>query len=186
MKEVKILSRNKVYNGFFGVDELEFQFGDNPERVKRSMVATRFACGILLHNIDKNTLVFSKQYRMGAIDHENPYVIEMPAGIRDNNEDVETCARREVMEETGYGLLSLEKIGSFYASPGYTNEKIDLLYGKTASHLKHAQGGGMADEHEYIQILEIPYHEAINMFDSGEICDGKTAIALLWLARRLG
>jgi len=111
-------------------------------------------------------------------------VIEIPAGVLDKDENPETCARREVLEETGYGILKLEKIGAFYTSPGYTNEKINLFYCTTTSQLKHHSGGGLETEHEYIEIVEMPFKDALSKIESGEICDAKTAIALLWLARR--
>ena len=114
--DITVLSRTKVYKSFFDVDELELQFGDDPSLVKRSMVASRKACGILLHNIDNNTFIFSKQYRVGAIDAGDPYVIEIPAGIMDKDETPEECARREVMEETGFGVESLQKIEALKGS----------------------------------------------------------------------
>jgi nudix-type nucleoside diphosphatase (YffH/AdpP family) len=180
MPQVTILSRAKVYKSFFDIDEVELQFGDNTVPIKRSLVATRKACGVLLHNIDNNTFIFSKQYRVGAIDDGNPYVIEIPAGIMDKDETPEECARREVLEETGYGVESLQKIGSFFNSPGYTNEKINLFYCTTRNKLKHQTGGGLDSEHEFIEILEFPIEKAYQMRDTGEICDAKTVIALYW------
>jgi ADP-ribose pyrophosphatase len=183
MKGIKILTRKKMYDRFFGVDELEIQFDDDPNPVKRSLVVTKDASGILLHNTDNDTIIFSKQHRMGAIDHDEPYVIEIPAGVLDAGELPEACAKREVLEETGYGINSLQKIGSFYASPGYTNEKINLFYCTTNSQLKHNMGGGLEGEHEFIEIIEMPLLEALSKIDTGEICDAKTVIGLLWLAK---
>jgi len=184
MQVVKILSRKKVFDRFFGVDELEVKYGPDAEPVKRSLVTAKKAVGVLLHHKEKGSIIFSKQYRLGAIDHEDPYVIEIPAGVLDEGEDPETCARREVLEETGYGVSSLQHIGSFYNSPGYTNEKIDLYYCITDSQLQQHQGGGLEGEHEFIEIVEMPFKEALAKIDTGEICDAKTVIALYWLERR--
>jgi nudix-type nucleoside diphosphatase (YffH/AdpP family) len=181
MPDVKIKNRKTVYHSFFDVQEVELQFGEQPEPITRSLVDTHDASGILLHNISSNELVFIKQFRLGAIDHKDKYVIEIPAGVVEKDETPETCARREVLEETGYGIKTIEKIGSFYASPGYSNEKISLFYCTTSSGLKQNPGGGLDGEHEYIQVLEISIKDAMKMLQSGDICDSKTAIALLWL-----
>jgi len=70
MKGIKILSRKKIYDRFFGVDEVELQFNEDTTRVKRSLVTTKEAVGVLLHNKEIDAIIFSKQHRMGAIDHD--------------------------------------------------------------------------------------------------------------------
>jgi nudix-type nucleoside diphosphatase (YffH/AdpP family) len=184
MPKIKVLSRETVYKSFFNVDELKLQFGTNEEPVKRSLVVTRDASGILLQNTDTGNLIFSRQHRLGAIDQPDPYLIEIPAGVVDKGETPEQCARREALEETGFEVSTIEKIGSFYPSPGYTNEKINLFYCTTSNKLKHNNGGGLDGEHEFIEILEITLEDAMKMLETGEICDSKTAIALMWLERK--
>jgi nudix-type nucleoside diphosphatase (YffH/AdpP family) len=184
MRKIKLLSRKKIFQGFFDVEALELQYGDDLQAAHRNLVISKSASGILLHKTDSNTFLFTRQYRLGAVDQENPYVIEIPAGVIDKNEDPETCARREVLEETGYLTDSIEKIGSFYASPGYSTEKINLFYCTTHADLKKTEGGGLDGEHEFIEILETVPEKALELLENGTICDSKTAIALYWFFLR--
>ena len=88
------------------------------------------------------------------------------------------------MEETGYKISQVKKLYSFYTSPGYNNEGITLFYGEVSTGDKHAEGGGLAQEHEEIEVLEFTPEACYAMMESGAIKDAKTIIGLQWFRNR--
>ncbi len=116
---------------------------------------------------------FVRQYRH-AIQED---LLELPAGTLEKGEEPETCARREVREETGMAAGTIQKIGEFFLAPGYSSEymHVYLATGLTPDPLP-------GDEDEFITIEHIPLDQVYAMAESGQIKDGKTLAALL-LAR---
>ena len=106
---------------------------------------------------------------------------EAPAGMLDDD-DPQTAARREVMEETGLRLGALEFVASAYAMPGISTEKIDLFLAAYGGGDRIAEGGGVAEEHEAITVLEMPLAELWAMVEAGGIEDLKT-LALIQALR---
>lgn len=115
-------------------------------------------------------LLLIKQWRRPV----QKIIYEIPAGCIDEGEPLEQCAQRELQEEIDYRANELISLGSFYSSPGYSNEKVHLFIarGLVASSLD-------GDEHEAIDIEEIPLSQSLEMIDRGEIQDAKTILALL-------
>jgi nudix-type nucleoside diphosphatase (YffH/AdpP family) len=183
-KEVRLISRKKVLEQFFDVEELVLKYPGSDKEVKRFRVVTQKAAAILLHNPEKDTIILSRQFRIAALDDKESRLLEIPAGVFDKGENAEECAKRETEEETGYEAEELQFISRIYTSPGYTSEKIDLFYATVNEAHKKGEGGGLPDENEHIEIVEIPFSEAIAKIDKGEISDAKTIIALLWLDRQ--
>lgn len=126
---------------------------------------------------DRQNVLLVRQYRIGA----NQPMLEIPAGLLEPGEAPEICAARELQEETGYRPAHLERLGGFYPTPGYTTEYIHLYL---ATGLSEAPLDG--DEDEFIELERIPLAEALALIERGSISDGKSLIALLWVARRLG
>ncbi len=107
------------------------------------------------------------------------FLWELPAGKLDEGESPESCAARELEEETGTRAAELRQLTTIWTTPGFTDERIHLFL---ATGLK--QGQVALEAHEFIERHEMPLHEAIQRVRSGEINDAKTMIALL-LADRL-
>lgn len=122
---------------------------------------------------EQNNLLFVKQYRH-AVGGE---LLELPAGTRDQDEPYETCAAREIREETGMGAGKLQKIGEFYLAPGYSTEFMAVFL---ATGLK--ENPLQADDDEFLQVEKVPVKKAIQMAVRGEVPDAKSLAALL-LAR---
>ncbi len=115
-----------------------------------------------------------RQYR-DAIGAE---LLEIPAGTRDvDGEDVSECARREVLEETGHRVTYLQPLGSVHTSPGFADERVELF-------LAEVEPEGDPTE-EGIEVLAMPFAEALQAVDRGEITDAKSIIGLLLADRRL-
>ena len=109
-------------------------------------------------------------------------VWEIPAGVLEPGETPEACARRELLEETGARAHTLERLTTIYTTPGFTDERIHLF---VASGLTVEATSHEADE--VIQVEARPLSAALEMIQRGELVDGKTIVALLYLAGfRLG
>lgn len=101
-------------------------------------------------------------------------LLEIPAGKLEKQEELEICARRELEEETGKKARNLKKLGSFYTSPGYSNEKMTLFL---ATGLM--DGLRKPEKSEFINLVSVPLAEAISYVEKGKIEDAKTIIGLL-------
>ena len=117
---------------------------------------------------DEGEVLFVRQYRYAV---EQP-LLEIPAGKLDPGEDPDTCAARELMEETGYTTEHLQKLGYVYTTPGFCNETIHLYL---ADHL--VAGKQHLDPDEYLDVIRIPLEEVWQRIAKGEICDAKTLAA---------
>jgi nudix-type nucleoside diphosphatase (YffH/AdpP family) len=134
---------------------------------------------ILLYNSAKKTVVLTRQFRLPTFLNGNTsgMVIEACAGLLDT-ENPEECIIRETEEETGYRLSSVKKVFQSYMSPGSVTEILHFFIGEYQSDMKVSEGGGLAEEHENIEVLEYPFNEAYQMIASGEIIDAKTIMLL--------
>jgi ADP-ribose pyrophosphatase len=181
----RILSSQNIYNGFFDVSEVTFsKEEDESNAVVRQIVVPKKAAAVLIHNTQSDSIIFSTQFRIAAMAENEGWIMEIPAGVLDEGENPEDCARRECMEETGYEVKSLEPISHYLTSPGYTSEQIMLYYAQVDSDSRTGDGGGMSEENEEITVSEIPFADCISMVQDGRISDGKSVIALLWLLAR--
>lgn len=134
---------------------------------------------ILLYNSTNKTVVLTKQFRLPTYLNGNTsgMVIEACAGLLDA-ENPEECIIRETEEETGYRLSSVKKVFQSYMSPGSVTEILYFFIGEYQPNMKVSDGGGLAEEHENIEVLEYPFQEAYQMIASGEIIDAKTIMLL--------
>ncbi|MDF2930792.1 MAG: nudK [Chryseobacterium sp.] len=134
---------------------------------------------ILLYNTTSKTVILTKQFRMPTYINGNStgMLIEACAGLLDND-NPEECIKRETEEETGYKISKVEKIFEAYMSPGSVTEILHFFIAEYSSEMKIANGGGLEDEGEDIEVLEIYFEKALEMIDSGEIKDAKTIMLL--------
>lgn len=152
-------------------------------RHKREVYDRGNGATILLYNRDKNTVVLTRQFRVATWVNGNPdgMLIEACAGLLDADEP-EVCARKEAIEETGYEVGEVEKVFELYMSPGGVTELIHFYMAEYSDAQRDNAGGGIDDED--IDVLEIPFLQALEMVASGEIRDGKTVILLQQLQLR--
>jgi nudix-type nucleoside diphosphatase (YffH/AdpP family) len=104
-------------------------------------------------------------------------LIECCAGLLDRD-NAEEAVRRETEEETGYRVRSVKKVLEAYMSPGSVTEILFLFIAEYSKEMKVGDGGGLQEESEDIEVLEIPYARALEMLGTGEIKDGKTILLL--------
>lgn len=135
--------------------------------------------GILLYNKEKGTVILTKQFRMPTFlnDNETGLLVEICAGMLDKD-NPEACIIRETEEEVGYRLKEVKKVFEGYSSPGVMTEKMHFFIGEYTDTMKVNDGGGLQSEHEDIEVLEMPFNEAIRMLNDGEIKDTRTIVLL--------
>ena len=135
---------------------------------------------VLLYNRQKQSVVLVRQFRVATWVNGNldGMLIETCAGLLDDDEP-EACIRKEAIEETGYQVSNVRKVFQLYMSPGGVTEIVHFFIAEYDERLRQNDGGGVEDED--IDVLELPFAQAIEMIRSGEICDGKTVILLQYL-----
>jgi nudix-type nucleoside diphosphatase (YffH/AdpP family) len=134
---------------------------------------------ILLYNKEKKTVILTRQFRLPTFvnGNETGMLIEACAGLLDTD-NAEDAIRRETEEETGYKITEVRKIFEAYMSPGSVTEIVYFFVAEYSNQMKVNDGGGIEHEQENIEVLELPFTEAIKMIDNGEIKDGKTIMLL--------
>ncbi|MDQ0087580.1 nudix-type nucleoside diphosphatase (YffH/AdpP family) [Paenibacillus anaericanus] len=134
---------------------------------------------ILLYNRENQTVVLTCQFRMPSYKNQNPtgMLIETCAGLLDR-EAPEASIIRETEEETGYKLAKVQKVGEAYMSPGSVTEIVHFYVAEYDATMASGRGGGLDEEQENIEVLELPFHQALEMIRTGEIRDGKTILLL--------
>ncbi|WP_240377641.1 NUDIX hydrolase [Bacillus piscicola] len=147
----------------------------NGSQSKREIITHPGAVAIIAITLE-NKLVMVKQFRK-ALEKE---IIEIPAGKLEKGEKPAETAKRELAEETGYIADELDKVLSFYTSPGFSDE-IVYLYETAVSE----KGGTATDEDEFVEVMEVTVAEAEKMIDNEEIHDAKTIFAVQYIKSRL-
>lgn len=134
---------------------------------------------ILLYNKERQTIILTRQFRIPTYVNGNPsgMLIETCAGLldKDNPED---CIKKETEEETGYQISEVQKVFEAYMSPGSVTEILYFFIAEYDYDMKISEGGGLAEEQENIEVLELDFNKAYDMISSGEIQDGKTIMLL--------
>ena len=165
--EEKCVKENYIYRGKI----LNLKNDDvllcNGELAKREIVEHNGGACVLY--VENDEFLFVKQYRY-AYQEE---VLEIPAGKLEKGENPILAAARELEEETGIKSENLQHLFTLYPSPGYTNEKI-YIYQAISAHQAEAH----LDDGEYLDAEYVPLEKVQEMLANGEICDGKTIIAL--------
>lgn len=182
-RDLKISTDTRVYDGYFKIDETEvseFENGIFKDSYKRYRLTRPNAVTVLLFNQETNSFILVKQFRYPIAHHESENILEAIAGKIDAGETPQQAAIREVYEEVGYKITE-DKLGKpieFYASPGYSSEKIYIFLAVVNNSDKDLNaGGGVQGEHENIEIVEIPFGDFLTKIDTNEIKDSKTIIA---------
>lgn len=149
-------------------------------RHKREVYDRGNGATILLYNREKQSVVLIRQFRVAiwVNGNENGMLIETCAGLLDDDEP-EVCIRKEAVEETGYQVGEVRKVFELYMSPGGVTEVVHFFVAEYSDAQRANNGGGVEDED--IEVLELPFEQALAMVASGEIRDGKAVILLQYL-----
>ncbi|MGM0805312.1 MAG: NUDIX hydrolase [Bacillota bacterium] len=168
----KTISKEQIYSGKvidLYIEEVELP---NKKIGKREVVKHPGAVAVLAVT-DEGKMLMVEQFRKPL----EKTIIEIPAGKLEKGEDPLECAKRELLEETGFACESMESIGSFYTSPGFADELIHLYYTNTLK----IQGDQMTDEDEFLNVLELSIDEAKELMREEKIHDAKTAYSVMYM-----
>jgi len=182
VNNIKILQNEILSDNWYTLKKITYEYLQSDGTWKKQ---TREAydrgngATILLYNKEQKTVILTKQFRLPTFINGNTsgMLIEACAGLldRDNPED---CIRRETEEETGYKISDVHKIFEAYMSPGSVTEMLYFFVAEYSASMKVHEGGGIEHEQENIEVLEISFHQAIEMMENSEITDAKTIILL--------
>lgn len=184
-QDVKILKHEVAYQGYYKIEKYYLKHrlfnGQWSPELEREVFERGNAVGVLPYDPILNKVVLIEQFRIGTYGQtENPWILEIVAGIIDKNETLEEVAHREVHEEAGLAIQKLLPICNYWVSPGGTTEKVKLFCAKIDA--SHAGGiHGLAEEHEDIRVHVLNVADAYTMLSNGKICNAATIIALQWL-----
>lgn len=173
------VERRVIHHGRFMNFRLDTIEDPQGKRHTREIVEHPGAvCVIPLHGDD---VLMVRQWRTPV----EQVVLELPAGTLDrlpdgSVEDPDLAAPRELGEETGYRAGSWRKLGRFWTAPGFTEEDMHLYLATDLVPLDDYRG---PDADEYLDLVRVPWREAVTTAESGGIEDAKTLVGLLWLAR---
>ena len=138
---------------------------------------------ILLYDLERGTVLLSRQFRFPAYvnNHPDGMLIETAAGLLDADDPI-TAIRREASEELGVEVGTLTHVYDVYMSPGSVTERLHFYAAPYTPANRVGAGGGLADDGEDIEVLELPFTETLAMIRDGRIADGKTIMLLHWAA----
>jgi GDP-mannose pyrophosphatase NudK len=166
--------------------EMEKSNGEKAE-ITREVYQPSNAVTVLLYSLDRQTILLTKQFRLAAFinGYTSGMLLETCAGLIENNESPEETIQREIEEETGYKVKTVEKLFELYSTPGAVTEKVYYYKASYNDAEKVSEGGGLANEQEDIEVIEMPFEEAYTKVTSGEIQDAKTVVLLQYARMNL-
>ncbi len=146
--------------------------------LKREVADHGHGAAILAVDPKRGTCLLVRQWRAGvAFNGDDGFLIEACAGLLDADHP-EECVRREALEELGTHLHNIGHVCDSYSSPGALSEKLSLFVGTYTVHDRVSPGGGLLEEGEDIEVLEMQIDEAYGLIATGGITDAKTIILL--------
>jgi nudix-type nucleoside diphosphatase (YffH/AdpP family) len=140
---------------------------------------------ILLYDAGRRTVLLTLQFRYPVYvnGHPDGMLLETAAGLLDED-DAETAIRREAIEETGHRVGEVEHVFDAFMSPGSVTERLHFFAAPYDASTREHDGGGIAEEGEHIELVELDIDEALAKVESGEILDAKTIMLLQWSVLR--
>ena len=185
MIDIKILETKILSDNWYILKKITYEITQNGSKQVQNREAYDRGNGatILLYNKEHQTVILTRQFRLPTFinGNEKGYLIEACAGLLDTD-NPEDCIRRETEEETGFKVSHVEKIFEAYMSPGSVTEILYFFVAEYTKEMKVNDGGGLEEESENIEVMELPFADALGMIKNGEIKDGKTIMLLQYAA----
>ncbi|GAB3686423.1 NUDIX domain-containing protein [Angustibacter aerolatus] len=155
------------------------------ETQQRETYARGDGAVILLHDVERRTVLLSRQFRWPVYvnGHPDGMLVEAAAGLLDED-DPETAIRREAAEELGVEVGELTHVFDVFMSPGSVTECLHHYAAPYTAASRTSAGGGLVDEGEDIEVLELDFDVALEMTADARIADAKTILLLQWAALR--
>ena len=140
---------------------------------------------LLLYDVPRRTVLLSRQFRYPVYvnGHPDGLLLETAAGLLDD-ESPEAAVRREVEEELGVTVGEVEHVFDVWMSPGSVTERLHFFAAPYSAADRTGDRGGLEEEGEDIEVVELDFDAALDMIDDGRIADAKTVMLLQWAALR--
>ena len=182
---VRVKNVNVLSDRHYRLNEVEFDYrrGDGEwQTQKREVFGRGHAATLLPYNLASRTVVLARQFRLPAyLAGHDDLMIEAAAGMLDGETpEKRICAEAE--EEIGYRLGDVRKVFEAFMSPGSVTEKLHFFVAEYQAAMRVGNGGGLAQEGEDIEVLELPIDSALAMIADGRIVDAKTIMLLQYVA----
>jgi ADP-ribose pyrophosphatase len=190
LQDVDLLQREVCYQGFLKIEKLSLRTrlyaGGWSQPFERELLLRKPGVGVLLYDPTSDKVLLVEQFRPGCLEDplNGPWALELVAGMLDTDENEQEVAIREAQEEAGVVISALLKVGSYFNSPGGSNERLTIY---CAGFDASVAGGyfGLPEEHEDIRTVIIERKLATLAIDSGRINNAMSIIALQWLELNL-
>ncbi|EHJ9989680.1 TPA: ADP-ribose diphosphatase [Vibrio parahaemolyticus] len=183
-RDVEIISKESVFEGFFKMVKYRFKHklfaGGWSDVVEREMFERGHAAAMLPYDPKTDQVVIIEQIRIGALEHEHPWQLEIVAGMIDRDESAEEVVRREAEEEAGITVGRVASVTSYYPSSGGCSEKLDVFVGEVDASKAHGIHG-LDYEDEDIRVHVLSREQAYQWVKDGIFENGASIIALQWL-----
>ncbi|EGQ7817895.1 ADP-ribose diphosphatase [Vibrio parahaemolyticus] len=183
-RDVEIISKESVFEGFFKMVKYRFKHklfaGGWSDVVEREMFERGHAAAMLPYDPKTDQVVIIEQIRIGALEHEHPWQLEIVAGMIDRDESAEELIRREAEEEAGITVGRVASVTSYYPSSGGCSEKLDVFVGEVDASKAHGIHG-LDYEDEDIRVHVLSREQAYQWVKDGIFENGASIIALQWL-----
>ncbi|ELH3780183.1 ADP-ribose diphosphatase [Vibrio parahaemolyticus] len=183
-RDVEIISKESVFEGFFKMVKYRFKHklfaGGWSDVVEREMFERGHAAAMLPYDPKTDQVVIIEQIRIGALEHEHPWQLEIVAGMIDRAESAEEVIRREAEEEAGITVGRVASVTSYYPSSGGCSEKLDVFVGEVDASKAHGIHG-LDYEDEDIRVHVLSREQAYQWVKDGIFENGASIIALQWL-----
>lgn len=186
-RDVTVHSVRTVYKGRYSIEEADFSFDraagvGRIAHAKREVFERGDSAAALLHDVERDVIVLTEQFRYPTYRKGPGYLLEIAAGSVEQDEGPADCIRRELMEETGYRAGELTRIGAYYPSPGASSERVFLYYAPVRpSDLIDPAASGIAADKEDVRRVEFPRETFLDKLAFGDFEDGKILLAGFWL-----
>ncbi|HEV2956801.1 MAG TPA: NUDIX hydrolase [Xanthobacteraceae bacterium] len=179
----KIIKTETKFEGYSRLLIATVELPDG-QTIRREIEDHGRAVCVLPYDPARRTAILVRQFRApAALADGRENLLEAVAGsVEDETPDA--CAYREALEEAGLKLHALEHLGTAWSMPGISTEQMDLYLAAYSEADRVGVGGGLADEHEGITVVELPLAELAAMADAGQIMDMKTLAVVQTLRLR--
>ena len=180
VRKVEILS-----DRHYRLNEVEFDYrrgNGDWQTQKREVFDRGHAATLLPYSLANRTVVLTRQFRLPPfLAGHDDFMIEAAAGMLDD-ETPDKRIRAEAEEEIGYRLHDVRKVFEAFMSPGSVTEKLHFFVAEYDAAMRIGDGGGLAEEGEDIEVLELSIEQALAMIADGRIVDAKTIMLLQYAA----
>ena len=183
--DVRLEGEDSLHSGFLKLSRYKIRHalfqGGWSQLLSREAIDREPSVGVLLYDAKDDLVVLVEQFRIGPmLAKDDPWLLEIVAGMSEPGETLEAVALREVKEEAGCEVKQLLPISNYYLSPGATSEKMMLYCGLVDA--KGLEGYyGLEEESEDIRVHVVPFQEACEMVEDGRIANAPAMIAIQWL-----